>query len=82
MYQYAFDLRLYILLTSIDPMKLNIFEDDLIRFATEEFTNNPEQIFNNYIHLTNYIVNNRGVHRSGLFSKRPFFSYSGWGIQI
>jgi tubulin polyglutamylase TTLL4 len=52
-----FDLRLYVLLTSIDPIKLYICEEGLVRFATEEYTNNPEQIFNNFIHLTNYIVN-------------------------
>ena len=32
--------------------------------------------------VTFTVVLSRGVHRSGLFSKRPFFSYSGWGIQI
>ena len=52
-----FDLRLYVLLTSIDPIKLYIYEEGLVRFATEEYTNNPEKISNNFIHLTNYSVN-------------------------
>ena len=52
-----FDLRLYVLLTSIDPIKIYIYEEGLVRFATEEYTNNPEEISNNFIHLTNYSVN-------------------------
>merc|ERR1711892_266507 len=52
-----FDLRLYVLLTSIDPVKLYIYEEGLVRFATEEYTNSPEEISNNFIHLTNYSVN-------------------------
>merc|ERR1711892_354304 len=52
-----FDLRLYVLLTSIDPIKLYIYEEGLVRFATEEYTNSPEEISNNFIHLTNYSVN-------------------------
>ena len=27
------------------------------RFATEEYTNDPEQISNNFIHLTNFSIN-------------------------
>jgi len=52
-----FDLRLYVLMTNIDPIKIYIYEDGLVRFATALYTNDPEQISNNYIHLTNYSVN-------------------------
>ena len=27
------------------------------RFATEEYTNDPDQISNNFIHLTNFSIN-------------------------
>lgn len=52
-----FDLRIYVLLTSIDPIRVYIYEDGLVRFATVPYTNDPDQISNNCIHLTNYSVN-------------------------
>ena len=52
-----FDLRLYVLMTGIDPVKIYIFENGLVRFATQEYTNDPSQLENNFIHLTNYSVN-------------------------
>ena len=52
-----FDLRLYVLMTGVDPMKIYMYDEGLVRFATAPYTNDPEQISNNFIHLTNYSVN-------------------------
>jgi len=52
-----FDLRIYVLVTSIDPLKIYIYQEGLTRFATEEYTNDPEHISNNFIHLTNFSIN-------------------------
>ena len=35
-----YDLRLYILVTSYDPLKIYLYNDGLCRFATEEYDNN------------------------------------------
>jgi len=52
-----FDLRIYVLLTSVDPIKLYIYEDGLVRFATEEFSLSEEHLKDKFRHLTNYSVN-------------------------
>jgi len=52
-----FDLRLYVLLTGIDPVKIYVYEEGLVRFCTAPYTNDPDQITNNFVHLTNYSVN-------------------------
>ena len=52
-----FDLRLYVLLTSVDPVKIYLYEEGLVRFATAKYSNDPAEIGNNFIHLTNYSVN-------------------------
>ncbi|CAG9317785.1 unnamed protein product [Blepharisma stoltei] len=50
-----FDIRLYVLITSIDPLKIYIYEEGLARFASEPYT--PGNKNNHFIHLTNYSVN-------------------------
>jgi len=52
-----FDLRIYVLLTSVDPVKLYIYEDGLVRLATEEFSLEEEHLKDKFRHLTNYSVN-------------------------
>ena len=49
-----FDLRLYLLITSIDPIKLYLYEDGLVRFATKEFSLDEEHLCDRFRHLTNY----------------------------
>ena len=74
-----FDLRLYVLITSIDPLKLYIYEEGLVRFATEEYTNDPKKLSNNLIHLTNYSVNKES--EEFIYNESPG-SYSGhkWSL--
>merc|ERR1719397_956033 len=52
-----FDLRVYVLVTSIDPLRIYVYEEGLARFATELYTTDPDHIGNNFIHLTNYSIN-------------------------
>ena len=53
-----FDIRLYVFVTSVDPLRVYLFDDGLVRFATEEYQKpTNENMKNTYIHLTNYSVN-------------------------
>ena len=52
-----FDLRIYVLITSIEPLRVFLYDEGLTRFATEEYSNDPEHIDNNFIHLTNFSIN-------------------------
>ena len=52
-----FDIRIYVLMTSIEPLRLYIFEDGLVRFATKSYSNKMEDLCDHYIHLTNYTIN-------------------------
>jgi len=55
-----FDMRIYVLVTGCDPLRLWIHEEGLARFATEEYKKpsggNLDKIC---MHLTNYAVNKR-----------------------
>ena len=53
-----FDLRLYVLIVSADPLKLFIFKDGLVRFASEPYKKpNKQNLKNMFMHLTNYSIN-------------------------
>ena len=57
-----FDLRLYVLVLSCEPLKIFLYEEGLVRFATQKFKpldqNSDKATFNNFfMHLTNYAIN-------------------------
>ena len=46
-------------MTSFCPLKAYIYDDGLVRFATEKYSNDPSQLSKKYIHLTNFSVNKK-----------------------
>jgi hypothetical protein len=55
---YKFDLRIYVALTSINPLRIYIYEEGLVRFATVKYSNEISNAkHNQYTHLTNYSLN-------------------------
>ena len=63
-----FDLRIYVLLTGCDPLRIFIHQEGLARFATEEYKPpkgvNLENLF---MHLTNYAINKK--NKNFVFNK-------------
>lgn len=55
---FKFDLRVYVLLTSVHPLRIYVYNEGLVRLATKPYTKlfdrNDDQ---KYIHLTNYSIN-------------------------
>ena len=58
---YKFDIRLYVVVTSFDPLVIYLYEEGLTRFATVKFDKANRNISNNFMHLTNYSVNKRSL---------------------
>ena len=52
-----FDLRIYVLVTSFQPLRLYVYKEGLARFASEKYVNDLPD--NKFIHLTNYSVNKK-----------------------
>lgn len=56
---YKFDLRIYVLVTSVNPLEMFIYKEGFARFATVPFQLDPNDKANKYIHLTNYSINKK-----------------------
>merc|ERR1719409_1516275 len=52
-----FDLRIYVLVTSFDPMRVYVYREGLCRFAVKPYSMAKEHLGDVYRHLTNYSVN-------------------------
>jgi len=58
---YKYDLRLYVLVTSFDPVKIYLFRDGLVRLATVPYSTSKSSLKQRFVHLTNYSVNKKAA---------------------
>jgi tubulin polyglutamylase TTLL4 len=56
---FKYDLRIYVVVTCFDPLKIFLFKEGLVRFATQKYSNNPKNLDKRFVHLTNYSVNKK-----------------------
>ncbi|XP_054471592.1 tubulin polyglutamylase TTLL4 [Anoplopoma fimbria] len=54
-----FDLRIYVYVTCYDPLRIYIFSDGLVRFASCKYSSSMKTLGNKFMHLTNYSVNKK-----------------------
>ncbi|NXY49011.1 TTLL4 polyglutamylase, partial [Ceuthmochares aereus] len=56
-----FDLRIYVYVTCYDPLRVYLFKDGLVRFASCKYSSSMKSLSNKFVHLTNYSVNKKNT---------------------
>lgn len=63
------DIRIYVAVTSFDPLVIYVYEEGLVRIATVRYDNNAENLWNPCMHLCNYSINK--YHTDYIKSNNP-----------
>ena len=72
-----FDMRMYVVVTSFNPLRVYFYHEGLARFATEDYSNDPKVLKNKFVHLTNFSINKRNTkfvrndNRTGSGTRKP-----------
>lgn len=56
-----YDLRVYVLVTSYCPLKVYLYNDGLVRFATEPYNLDAKNMNAKFVHLTNFSINKKNT---------------------
>lgn len=77
-----FDLRLYALVPSFAPLEIYLFRGGFARFTNSRYSNNPSDIANSFIHLTNVAIQKTSEHYNK--KVRPLLSWwlDGWRLRL
>ncbi|XP_029808780.1 tubulin polyglutamylase TTLL13-like isoform X3 [Suricata suricatta] len=79
---FKFDMRIYVLITSCDPLRIFMYEEGLARFATMPYTEpNNSNMDDVCMHLTNYAINKHNenfVRDNAAGSKRKLSTLNAW----
>lgn len=66
---YKFDLRIYVLVTSVNPLEAFIYKEGFGRFSTQPYSLDPNDKANVFIHLTNYSINKKNLQNYDVSKK-------------
>ena len=56
---HKYDLRLYVCVTSFEPLKIYLFSEGLVRLATVPYSTSKSSLKQRFMHLTNFSVNKK-----------------------
>ena len=73
---YKFDLRIYVLVTSVNPLEAFIYKEGFGRFSTQPFSLDPKDKGNKFIHLTNVSINKHNLSNYDVEKKDRAFGGS------
>lgn len=73
-----YDLRLYVLITNYSPLKIYLYSEGLVRFASEDY--DSVNLYNKFMHLTNYSINKESTQFDKKISSNHECIGSKWSL--
>ena len=77
-----YDFRIYVFITGLAPLKLYLYREGMVRFATEEYTLDKDHINELYRHLTNVAVNEKNKEEYKKAVDADSDEGSKWSLQV
>lgn len=78
-------MRIYVLVTCYDPLKIYLFEDGLVRFATQPYSTDKSSHSKRFVHLTNFSVNKKAnnyvPNKNQTLSEQDLYNSSKWCLK-
>jgi len=82
---FKFDLRIYVAITSVNPLRIYIYEEGLTRFATCKYSESGaagSRKTTKFMHLTNFSVNKKNINFVQTNSAEEDGKGSKWSISV
>ena len=77
-----YDFRIYVMVTGLAPLKLYLYREGMVRFATEEYTLDKNHLKELYRHLTNVAVNEKNKKDYKKAVNADTDEGSKWSLQV
>jgi hypothetical protein len=77
-----YDFRVYVFITGLAPLKLYLYKEGMVRFATEEYTIDKNHITESYRHLTNVAINKKNTEEYKKAVDADSNEGSKWSLQV
>ena len=77
-----YDFRLYVLITGLSPLKIYLYKEGMIRFSTEEYSLDLNNIDKLYMHLTNVNINQKNKKTYKKAHEADTEEGSKWSLQV
>ena len=77
-----YDFRIYVLITGLVPLKMYLYKEGMVRFATEEYTLDKDHLTELYRHLTNVYINKKNKKDYKKAQNADTDEGSKWSLQV
>ena len=77
-----YDFRIYVLITGLAPLKIYLYKEGMVRFATEKYTLDKNHLKELYRHLTNVHINKKNAKDYKEATNADTDEGSKWSLQV